>query len=103
MHRQVAADAVAGAVIEVHAPLPQGFPREGVEMRAGRSLREARRRNSDVPLQDQGEALAHLLRWRSDRDRPGDVGGAILVLSAGVDEEQLAGSELAVGGGRHTI
>jgi hypothetical protein len=37
-----------------------------------------------------GEAVAHLRRRLADRDGAGDVGGAVLVLAAGADQEQLA-------------
>ncbi len=49
------------------------------------------------------EALAHLLRWRADHDRAGDVGRAVLVLPAGIDEEKLAWREPAVALAGHPI
>ena len=43
-----------------------------------------------MPLQHAGEAVAHFARGRTDRHDAGDVGGAVLILPAGVDQEELA-------------
>ena len=98
VHRQIAADAVAGAVIEIQPALPQRVTREGVEIARRRALGKARRGNGDMALQHQREALAHFLPWVADGDRARHVGRAVLVLAARVDQEQLARLELAVGG-----
>ena len=97
VHRQIAADAVAGAVIEVEAVRPQRLPRERIELRAGDAFGKHRARDGDVALQHQREALAHFGSRLADRDGAGDVGGAVLVLAAGVDQEQFAGLDGAVG------
>ena len=39
----------------------------------------------------------------ADRHGAGDVGGAVLILSAGIEQEQLAVLELAVGGARNAV
>ncbi len=49
-----------------------------------------------MALEHAREALAHLLGWRADHDGAGDVGRAVLVLPAGIDEEKLAWREPAV-------
>ena len=100
VHREIAADAVAGAVVEVEPVLPQRAARERVEVDAARALGEPRRGDGDVPLQHQREALAHLARRLADGDGARDVGGAVEVLGAAVDEKQLARRELAVGRAR---
>ena len=61
VHRQIAADAVAGAVVEVEAGLPQRLPGERVELRAGGAVGEHRARDRDMALQHAGEALAHFI------------------------------------------
>ena len=97
MHRQIAADAVAGAVVEVEAGSPKELPRQGVELGAGRAVRKHRTCDGDVALEHAGEALAHLCcRW-ADRDRAGHVGGAVLILRAGVDQKEFAGHDTPVG------
>ena len=78
MHRKIAADAVAGAVIEIDAGLPQELPRQRVELRAGGAVGKHRARNRDVPAQHAGKAVAHFRRRLADRDGAGDVGGAVL-------------------------
>ena len=48
------------------------------------------RGDGDVALEHAGEAVAQLGARPADADRAGDVGGAVLVLAAAVDEEQPA-------------
>ena len=55
------------------------------------------RGDGDMPLEHQRKALAHLVRRLADGDRARDVGGAVEILRAAVDEEQLARPQLAVG------
>ena len=52
-----------------------------------------------MALEHEREALAHLRRRLADGDRARDVGGAVEILRAAVDEEQLARAQLAVGRG----
>src|SRR6478672_9956687 len=91
MHREIAADAVAGAVLEIDAGLPQELPRQGVELRAGGAVGKYRARDRDMAAQDASEAVAHFRRWFADRDGAGGVGGAVLILRAGIDQQQVAG------------
>ena len=72
MDAQIAANAMAGAVVEVEACLPQVLPREAVQLGAGRADREQRARERDVALEHSGELPAHLRGRRADGDRPGD-------------------------------
>ena len=63
---------------------------------AGRSRRAARRScpsgsgagDGDMALQHAREALAHLRRRLADRDRAGDVGRAVQILGAGIDQDR---------------
>ena len=97
MHRQVAADAMAGAVIEIDAGLPQELPRQGVELRTGGAVGKYRARDRDMAAQHAGEAVAHFRRRLADRDGAGDVGGAVLILRAGIDQQEIAGRDPPVG------
>src|SRR3546814_3925532 len=74
MHRQIGADAVAGAMRIIDAVGPQILPRENVELAAARPLGEARGRKRDMAFQHLGETAAHLGGGLADRDRAGDVG-----------------------------
>ena len=97
MHRQIAADAVAGAVLEIDAGLPQELPRQRIELRAGGAVGKHRARDRDMAAQHAGEAVAHFRRWFADRDGAGDVGGAVLILRAGIDQQEIAGRDPPVG------
>ena len=98
MHRQIAADAVAGAVVEIEARLPQRGARQRIELRAADAFREHRAGDGDVALEHAGETVAHFVARRADRDGAGDVSGAVLVLRAGIDQEQFVQLKRAVGG-----
>ncbi len=91
MHREVAADAVAGAVIEIDAGLPQELPRQRVDLRAGGAVGKYRARDRDMAAQHAGEAVAHFRGGFADRDGAGDVGGAVFILRAGIDQQEIAG------------
>ena len=69
--RQVAADAVAGAVVVVEPGVPERRAGEGVELGAGRPLREARHGERDVAAEDAREPIPLLGRRRADRRRSG--------------------------------
>ena len=43
VHREIGADAMACAMVEIEAGLPQAAPREAVELRAARRRRETQR------------------------------------------------------------
>src|SRR4029078_13349421 len=58
VHRQVAADAVPGTVVEVEAARPQRRARETVELRASGALGEDRARDADMALQTAAEAAS---------------------------------------------
>ena len=93
VHRQIAADAVAGAVVEIERRPPTANWRA--------------KESSCAPVVPSGNTARAIAIWplstRVKRSRisavgsptadgAGDVGGAVLVLGAGVDQEQLAGA-----------
>ncbi len=82
---------MAGAVLEIEAGLPQELPRKGIELRASGAVGKHRARNRDVATQHAGEAVAHFVGGIADRDRAGDVGGAVFILRAGIDQQEIAG------------
>ena len=95
---------MAGAVGEVAAVLATAPCRATASMSEPRvPAGKAQHGNADHALQHQREALAHLLGRLADRHGAGDVGGAVLILRAGIEQEQLALRELAVGGARHAV
>ena len=71
-----------------------GAPERGagdrVDVAPGEARGPAQPRHGDQALQDQGERADRLGRHRADGDGAGDVGGAVEVLGAAVDEQQLA-------------
>src|SRR5262245_2448809 len=60
VYGQVAADTVAGAMIEIEARNPQILARKRIELRTGGAVGEYRARNCDVAFEHAGEAVAHL-------------------------------------------
>src|SRR5262249_4056301 len=68
VHREIAADAVPGAVVEVEAMLPERLARERIELRPGDAFGKHRASDGDVALEHQRESLAHLLRRLADGD-----------------------------------
>ncbi len=71
MHREIAADAVPGAVIEIEPRLPQRPARERVEVLPARALGEARGGDGDMRLQHEPVMPLHLRRRRADGDACG--------------------------------
>ena len=92
-----AADAMAGAVGVIEPRFPQRPPGEAVELRSARALGEDRGGDRDMALEHAGEAVAHFLGRLADRHGAGDVGGAVDILAARIDQIERAGLELAVG------
>src|SRR3546814_19364395 len=83
--------------------LPQVDASQRIEVAAARPLRKARRADRDHALEDQREEALAVIRHVTDRHRAGDVGGAIDVLRARIDQEQLALPEPAAGLRGHPI
>src|SRR5438105_4419834 len=103
MHAQIAPDAMAGAVVVIEPLLPERAARKGVQLRACRPFRKAREGERDMPLKHAREAVAHLVAGLADRDRAGDVGRAIEILRAGVEEVERSGFEAALGLGHRAV
>ena len=79
---------MARAVVEIQSRAPQGLPRERVDLRARRSLGENRARDRNVPFQHASEPVPHFPAGLSHRNGPCDIGGAVFVLAAAIDQEQ---------------
>ena len=73
-------------VAEIEAHLPERAARKGIEIAAACALGKARHAHRDHALQHQCEALGHFGRRLADGDGAGDVGGAVRVLPARIDE-----------------
>ena len=84
------AHAMARAVEVAQAVFPQELTCQHVELRARGARGEDGRGKGDVTLHHQGEVGALLRRRRAQRDGARDVGGAVEVLRARVDEQQVA-------------
>ena len=80
-----------GAVVVVDPRPPERHPRHRVDVAPGQPRRPGEPAHGDQPLQHQRERPDRLRRHRPDRDGAGDVGGAVEVLRAAVDEQELAG------------
>ncbi len=91
MATQKVAHAVAGAVPVGHALLPQRHAGQHVELHASGAHGEFGAGQRQVALEHQGEVVALLRRGLAQGDGAGDVGGAVEILAAGVDEQQSAG------------
>ena len=66
-------------------------------------LRATTNSQRHMPLEDPGEAVAHLGRRFADGDGARHVGGAVEILGAGIDQIEGAGRELPVGLRRRVI
>src|SRR6476469_8952528 len=96
MHRKVAADAMTRAVVEIEPSLPKRPARKGVDVLPARAFREPRGGDGDMSLEHQRVVPPHLGAWRADGDGPGDVRGAVGILSARVDKVERARLELEI-------
>src|SRR5260370_38290072 len=83
---EIAAGAMAGTGVAMEPLLPQRAAREGVELSSGGALRKPRHGQRDVALENPGEAVAHFVIRLADRDRPGDIGGAVEILRTRIEE-----------------
>src|SRR3546814_4048966 len=80
--------AVAGAMGIIDPVGPQILPRQNVELAAACAGGKARGGQRDMAFQHLGEATAHFRRRGADRDRAGDVGRAVGILAARIDQIQ---------------
>src|SRR5580704_4264112 len=93
---------MARAVVEIEARPPQRSPRERIYLRARGTLGKNRERNGDMALEDTGEAVAHQSGWLAHRESAGDIGRAVLILAARIDQKYPF-ADLHVGLDGHTI
>ena len=103
VHIQQIANAVAGAVVVIQSQLPQRHTRQHVEVDAGAALLEAGGRHVQMPAQDGGIVPLLLLGQFADGHGSGDIGAALEVVSAGVDQEEAVVSNGDIGFFRRLI
>ena len=77
-------------MIEIEARSPKRGAGQRVDLSAIGSRRKDGAGDRDVTFQHTGEPVAHKRARPSDGDRAGDVGRAILILRAAVDEKDAA-------------
>lgn len=83
---QVGADAMAGAVEEVHALLPQKLPGKNINGEATGTLGENSTVNANGTLKDQGESTLLKVGWLAKVKSPRSISGSIEVLTARITE-----------------
>ena len=103
VHAEIDANAVPGAVIVIEPSFPQAHARQRIELMAARAFRKTHARECDVAFEDTREAILHLRRGAADRYRARDVGGAVEILSAAIDQEERTACKAPVGLGRDAI
>ncbi|MNT35180.1 hypothetical protein D3C72_1711990 [compost metagenome] len=96
MHRKIRADAVAGAMGVIRSRFPERDARQRVEIATTRSLGKPCGADADHAFQHQCEETLLLFRNGADRNRAGDVSGAVDILRTGIDEEHLPIRKCAV-------
>ena len=102
MHAEKNANAMACTVVIIKAALPKGHAGEAIQIAARDAFGEAHAGERNMAFKHEGEALTHFIRWRANRNSTGDVGGAVLILAAAIDEEQRAAFEIFNCGCRDT-
>ena len=94
---------MAGAMGKIGTGLPERDAGERIEIAAACALGEAGEADADHALQHQREEALLLLRHGAYGDRAGDIGRAVDILRAGIDEEHRAGLDGGVCVGGHAI
>ena len=67
----------------------RGFARERIDLRAVRSFREHDGGDGDMAFENAREAVLHFRRRFADDDGARDVGRAVFILRAGIDQKNL--------------
>src|ERR1700730_2653831 len=93
---------MAGTVVEIETGPPQRNSRERIYLRACGALGKNRAGNGDMALEDTGEAVAHQSGWLAHRESAGDIGCAVLILAARINQKYPL-ADLRVGLDGHTI
>src|SRR3982074_1347355 len=73
-------------MVEIETRPPQGNPRERIYLRARGTLWKNRAGDGDMALEDTGEAVAHQSGWLAHRESAGDIGCAVLILAARINQ-----------------
>ena len=94
---------MAGAVGIVGAGLPERDAGQRIEIAAARADGKARRADADHAFQNQREKLPLLLRHGADGNGTGDVGCAVDILSARVEQVEFASLQQPVALCRHPV
>src|SRR5438105_2125956 len=92
----------AGAAVS-RLILPSWRARKRVQGRACRAFWKAYGRKRDMAFENAGETVAHFRRRRARDHGAGDIGGAVGILTAGIDQEDFVAFDRAVAGARHAI
>jgi hypothetical protein len=74
-------------VVEIETSLPKRSARKRVELGTAGVFGKDGRGDRNMAPEHAGEAVAHFLAWFADDDGPGDIGGTVLVLRAGIDQK----------------
>ncbi len=90
MDREIRPDAVSRAVVEIEAGAPKRAARQRIDLGPIGSRRKDCASDRDVTFQHTGEPVAHERARPPDGDRAGDIGRAVFVLRAAVDEKNAA-------------
>ena len=103
VHVHEVAHAMAGAMAVVALLLPHGLAADGIQQRTGNAFREDRLGQRDVCLQHQRVVTLVRGAGRPYRHHAGDVGGAVQVLTAGINQQEAITTDLAERLGRGRI
>ena len=97
---EIRADAVTGAVAVVDAVLPHGIAGQGVNLCAADAVGETGECQADVSLEDERVVEPFFVGQRAEGDGSRNVGRAVLILSAAVEQQQSFGFEHGIRLGR---
>lgn len=79
---------MSGSVVVVFTCVPQGSTGKHIQCAAGRVCRENLRTQGNVRFQNQRKVFGHFPGRNAQGNSAGDVGGAVLILSAAVKQQQ---------------
>lgn len=103
MHAHQVADAVARAAAIVDAHIPNRAAREDIQADARHAVQEFGVRQIQHAAQHSREVLFLLIRHGAERKGAGDIRRAFQILSAGIDEQQVARLDDRVGFRRSAV
>ena len=103
VHVEIGAHAVPGAMHIVHALAPHGTPGEYVQLGSRGSARKLAKLKLDVPLENERVDAPLFVCERAERYGAGDIGGAVFVLRATVQQQEAPWLQRRVGVGRGLV